>query len=108
MRIIKGTQGPVDELTVLTVCGVGMGTSLILRMTAEKVFDDLGVRARVTATDASSARSMPADIVIGQELHTAEFEKLVPVVVTVDNFLDTEEMRRRILAGLEQAGWLVS
>jgi PTS system ascorbate-specific IIB component len=108
MQLIKGTQGPVDELTVLTVCGVGMGTSLILRMTAEKVFDELGLRARVTATDASSARSMPADIVIGQELHTSEFEGKVPVVVTVDNFLDTDEMRRRLLAAMEGAGWLVA
>jgi len=105
---VTNSQGPVDELTVLTVCGVGMGTSLILRMTAEKVFDELGLRARVTATDASSARSMPADVVIGQELHTAEFEGRVPVVVTVDNFLDTDELRRRLLAAMDGAGWLVA
>ena len=108
MQIIKGTQGPVDELTVLTVCGVGMGTSLILRMTAEKVFDELGLRARVTATDASSARSMPADVVIGQDMHTSEFEGLVPVVVAVDNFLNTDEMRRKLLAAMDGAGWLVT
>jgi PTS system ascorbate-specific IIB component len=108
MQLTKGNQGPVDELTVLTVCGVGMGTSLILRMTAEKVFSELGLRARVTATDASSARSMPADVVIGQELHTAEFEGRVPVVVAVDNFLDTTEMRTKLLAAMEGAGWLVA
>ncbi len=105
---VTNPKGPVDELSVLTVCGVGMGTSLILRMTAEKVFDELGLRARVTATDASSARSMPADVVIGQELHTAEFEGRVPVVVTVDNFLDTDELRRRLLAAMDGAGWLVA
>ena len=108
MPVIKGTQGPVDELTVLTVCGVGMGTSLILRMTAEKVFAELGLRARVTATDASSARSMTPDILIGQELHTCEFEGRVPVIVTVDNFLDTDEMRRKLLAAMDGAGWLVT
>jgi hypothetical protein len=51
---------------------------------------------------------MPADVVIGQELHTSEFEGKVPVVVTVDNFLDTDEMRRRLLAAMEGAGWLVT
>ena len=108
MEVIKGTQGPVDELTVLTVCGVGMGTSLILRMTAEKVFSELGLRARVTATDASSARSMPADVVIGQDMHASEFKGLVPVVVAVDNFLDTDEMRRKLLTAMDGAGWLVT
>jgi PTS system ascorbate-specific IIB component len=108
MQVTTKNHGPLDELTVLTVCGVGMGTSLILRMTAEKVFSELGLRARVTATDASSARSMPADIVIGQELHTSEFEGRVPVVVAVDNFIDTEEMRRKLLAAMEGAGWLVA
>ena len=33
MSIRKGVD---DELEVLTVCGVGMGTSLILRMTAAR------------------------------------------------------------------------
>jgi PTS system ascorbate-specific IIB component len=98
-------KGVDDELQVLTVCGVGMGTSLILRMTAEAVFADLGLRARVLATDVSSAHGMPADIVIGQEMHTGEFVGHVPVVVTVRNFIDKAELREKLLAGLEAMGW---
>jgi ascorbate PTS system EIIB component len=59
-----------DPLQVLTVCGVGMGSSLMLRMTAEDVFKRLGVRAKVEATDVSSARSMSPDVIIGQGMHT--------------------------------------
>lgn len=99
-------RGVDDELRVLTVCGVGMGSSLILRLTAEEVFADLGLRARVEATDTSSARSMPADIVIGQAMHTAELEGLAPAVVAVDNFLDTEELKARLVARMTELGWL--
>jgi PTS system ascorbate-specific IIB component len=95
-----------EDLEVITVCGVGMGTSLIMRMTAEEVFKGLGVRAHVLATDVSSARGMPADMLIGQAMHTEEFVgRSGPVVVTVENFIDKTEMREKILAGLEAAGW---
>lgn len=103
-----GRKGVEDELEVLTVCGVGMGSSLILRMTAEEVFKQLGLRAHVTATDVSSARGMRADIIIGQAMHTVEFEGRVPVVVTIANFLDKDEMRARLVAAMEAAGWMAA
>lgn len=98
-------KGVEDELQVLTVCGVGMGSSLILRMTAEEVFKQLGLHAHVTATDVSSARGMPADMLIAQEMHAMEFEGKVPIVISVTSFLDKDEMRDKIVAAMEAAGW---
>lgn len=98
-------KGVEDELQVLTVCGVGMGTSLILRMTAEEVFKQLGLRAHVTATDVSSAHGMPADMLIAQEMHAMEFEGKVPIVISVISFLDKDEMRDKIVVAMEAAGW---
>ena len=102
---MPGRKGVDDELQVLTVCGVGMGTSLIMRLTAEEVFKELGIRAHVLATDVSSAHGMPADMLIGQEMHTGEFVGHVPMVVTVRNFINKAEMREKILAAMEAAGW---
>ena len=95
-----------DPLRVLTVCGVGMGSSLMLRMTAEEALKDLGVAAKVEATDVSSARSMNADVIIGQGLHTGEFEGVAPVVVTVTNFMDKNALREQLAERLQEAGWL--
>ncbi|MGZ4189387.1 MAG: PTS sugar transporter subunit IIB, partial [Actinomycetota bacterium] len=69
------------------------------------VFKELGLRAHVLATDVSSARGMKADIFIAQELHTPEFEGLFPVVISVKNFIDKKEMREKIAAAMEKAGW---
>jgi len=102
---MSGRKGVDEELEVVTVCGVGMGTSLIMRMTAEEVLKELGLRAHVQAMDVSSARGMHADMVIGQAMHTEEFQGRFPAVVTVENFIDKAEMREKILAGLEAAGW---
>jgi|SRR5690348_12437910 PTS system ascorbate-specific IIB component len=102
---MSGRKGVDEDLEVVTVCGVGMGTSLIMRMTAEEVLKELGVRAHVQAMDTASARGMHADMLIGQAMHTEEFQGRFPAVVTVENFIDKTEMREKLLVGLEAAGW---
>jgi PTS system ascorbate-specific IIB component len=102
---MSGRKGVDEDLEVVTVCGVGMGTSLIMRMTAEEVLKELGVRAHVQAMDTASARGMHADMLIGQAMHTEEFQGRFPAVVTVENFIDKTEMRDKLLVGLEAAGW---
>ncbi|HSV92641.1 MAG TPA: hypothetical protein VLH81_06180 [Desulfobacterales bacterium] len=53
-----------ERLSVVTVCGVGMGSSLILKMTAEAVFRELGIPVRVENTDLPGLRGMRPDVVL--------------------------------------------
>lgn len=96
----------LGPLKVLAVCGLGMGTSLILRMTAETVFSRLGIDAEVQNTDISTARGTDADVIIGQGMHVIELEGLARVVVTIDDFIDDVALEERLRPALEQAGWL--
>lgn len=95
-----------EPLHILTVCGVGMGSSLILKMTAEDALRDLGVSAKVENTDISSARGMSPDVVIGQGMHTGDIADLAPIVLTVDNFLDKEGLTASLRERLGEQGWL--
>ncbi len=88
------------------MCGVGMGSSLILKMTAEEALRRIGVDARVEHADLSSARSMPADVIIGQDLHTEELAGQAPVVVAVTNFVDTDGLERQLRERFAEQGWL--
>ncbi len=99
------TQRP-DPMKILTVCGVGMGSSLMLRMTVEDVLKKMGVKAKVEATDVSSARGMQADAIVGQGMHTEEFEGRAPVVVTVTNFMDKDALQTQLTEAFENQGWL--
>ncbi|WP_439258010.1 PTS sugar transporter subunit IIB [Lonepinella sp. BR2271] len=49
-------------IKILAVCGFGVGSSMVLRMTLEKVAKELGIDAVVDNTDLSSAKSMSADV----------------------------------------------
>jgi len=94
------------QLKVLAVCGLGMGTSLILRMTAETVFSRLGIDAVVENTDISTARGTVADVIIGQGMHIIELGGLAPVSVTIDDFIDDVVLEERLRPALEEQGWL--
>lgn len=99
-------KGIDEPIRAITVCGVGMGSSLMLRMTAEKAFGELGVKARVEATDLSSAKSMAADVILGQDMHTEQFAGAAPVVIAVSNFMDSEDLKRKLEGPLREQGWL--
>ena len=79
-------------MKILTVCGLGQGTSLILRMTVEDVLRKMGIQADVENTDVSSANSVNADlIVLSQDLANTLGDVNADVVV-VNNYFDEDEV----------------
>lgn len=94
------------ELRVLAVCGAGMGSSLILRTTAEAALADLGIAATMDHTDVSSARSATADVVVAQATYLDELGDLAPVMVPIDSFVDRKHVEQRLADALRKQGWL--
>lgn len=96
-----GSHGPLD---VLAVCGAGMGSSLILRTTAEKAFERMGIDATLRHTDVGSARGEHPDIVIAQQTYLEELGDIAPVMVSIDNFINVDHVEGRILDALKKEG----
>lgn len=65
----------MEKLTILFVCGAGLGSSFAAQMSTEDVLTKLGVEAKLDHTDISSARSMNADLIITAENFRSQFEK---------------------------------
>ncbi|EUJ17296.1 PTS sugar transporter subunit IIB [Listeria kieliensis] len=83
-------------MKILTVCGLGQGTSLILRMNVENVLREMEVEADVEHIDVSAARSMSADIVVtSQELAETLGETSAKVVI-VNNYFDNAEIKQAL------------
>lgn len=94
-----------NPVKVLCVCGLGMGSSLILRMTVETAVNRMRLNAEIDHTDLSSARSMEPDVVVGQGMHTDELEGVAPVIVSVDDFLDDAVVEEKLRAAFSAVGW---
>ena len=49
-------------MKILAVCGFGVGSSMVLKMTIDKVIKELGLTATAENTDLSTAKATPADV----------------------------------------------
>lgn len=84
-------------MKILTVCGLGMGSSLILKMNVETVLRKLGYSASVEHMDVSSAASASADLVITHTEFVSGLSHLPCPVVVVNNYIDQQEIEHALL-----------
>ncbi|WP_058234732.1 PTS sugar transporter subunit IIB [Devriesea agamarum] len=85
-------------MKIIAVCGMGIGTSIILKMTIDRAINDLGVDADVEAADISSARGAAAmaDLVLtSAELADALGDVDTPIEVITD-FTDVDAVKAAI------------
>lgn len=81
-------------MKILAVCGMGLGTGLLLRMQAEKALKQLGVKADVEVADIGTARALAAtaDLIITSAELAQQLGGVKPRIVTITNFIDLNEM----------------
>jgi PTS system ascorbate-specific IIB component len=92
-------------MRILTVCGMGLGTGLLLRMNTEAALARIGVDdAQVEVADIATAKGMGAgyDMVLtSSELA----EQLGPVkgrLITIHNFIDKAEIESKLREALNR------
>lgn len=100
----RSSSSRPGTLDVLAVCGAGMGSSLILRTTAEKAFERMGLDAALRHTDVGSARGERPDMVIAQQTYLEDLGEIAPVMVPIENFINVDHVEGRIRDALEQEG----
>ena len=93
-------------MRILAVCGMGVGSSLLLKMNAEKALRQLGIQADVDMAEIGLARSASTsyDLI----LTTAELADLLvgvkTPIVTIRNFISVQEMVDSLGAVLGRPG----
>jgi PTS system ascorbate-specific IIB component len=81
-------------MKILAVCGLGMGTSLILRMNIEEVLAAEGVSAEVEHSDASSANGEKCDYIVTTREIAGSLTNPQGEIIILDNFIDKDEIRK--------------
>lgn len=85
-------------MKILAVCGFGCGSSMILRLSIEKVLLELGVNAEVENTDLSGARVGDSDLILTSEEFKKELENDIDTpIITVFKYVDTEEIKNKLI-----------
>ncbi len=93
------------ELYILTVCGLGTGTALFLKMQVSKVVRELGYSARVETADASQAKNIRCDIIVT----APDLAKMLrsqgayaKEIVEIKNYMNKQEMKEKLKAAIDR------
>ena len=81
---------------------MGIGTSVLLKMNAEKVLQDLGIEADIEAADIGVARgaAQTAEIVLTSEELAPEIGDVPAEVIVIENFFDLDEIHKKLSAAV--------
>lgn len=88
-------------MKILCVCGLGQGTSLILRMNVETVLKELGVEADVEHMDVSSASGTAADHIVTSNELAQSLTGTDANLIIVNNYFDQEEIKTALQENLK-------
>jgi PTS system ascorbate-specific IIB component len=88
-------------MKIIAVCGMGIGTSVLLKMNAEKVLRQLELEATVEATDVKTARaSRDAQIILTTPDLVGELKGLPSEIIAIEHFFDLEEITEKLSKAL--------
>jgi ascorbate PTS system EIIB component len=77
----------------LAVCGFGVGSSMVLRLTIEKACKQRDIECEVENTDLSSAKGMAADAIFTSHEFADELKRSMKCpIYPIKRYMDKEEV----------------
>lgn len=89
-------------MKIITVCGLGMGSSLILKMTVEKVTKAIGLDCDVQHWDMGTIKGVEHDLIISSKDLQDSFPSSITKVVFVNNIIDENEILEKLTLFLKK------
>ncbi|MGX7107413.1 PTS sugar transporter subunit IIB [Hutsoniella sourekii] len=93
-------------MLINTVCGNGLGSSLILKINVDKVLGELGVNATVETTDVSSVVSSSADLFVTTTQFESNMQGLNAPVIYVNNVTELKDLKEKLNNYFKEKGEL--
>lgn len=82
-------------LKIYTVCGNGIGSSIMLKMKIEEICKEHGIEADVESTDFSSAQGKEADLIITVKEFAQQFDN--KKVAVVRSYIDKRKIEQDVI-----------
>lgn len=84
-------------MEIITVCGMGLGTSMMVKLSIDKILKEEGISAKVNPVDLGSFKSAQADIVVAPKNMERQVSGTSADIVLLNNLTDSTEIREKLL-----------
>lgn len=91
-------------MKIATVCGSGVGSSLMLRLYTQQILSDEGIEAEVDASDVTSISPQAYDIIITTSTFSGNLRGAENKIVEINNLMDKENLKKQLLQKIEELG----
>ncbi|WP_028263801.1 PTS sugar transporter subunit IIB [Atopobium fossor] len=82
---------------LVTVCGAGVGSSMMLRLFAQQILDAEGIEAEVDASDIGSVDPSAYDALITTSDFADALRETETPIIRIDNMMDKAFLREQLL-----------
>ena len=93
----------MKKLRIMTVCGFGLGSSMILKITLDGVLKENNISAETFCADSTTAIGESYDVVFTSKEMSHMFKNVTKPVVVIENFLSKSEIINKGLEIVKQA-----
>ena len=91
----------MEKPRIMVVCGFGLGSSMVLKLTLDGVLKEEELQADTFCSDELSAKGEKFDMVFTSKEMSKLFKDSDKPVVVITNFLSKDEVREKGLAVLQ-------
>ncbi|MGG5314699.1 PTS sugar transporter subunit IIB [Enterococcus sp. AZ072] len=84
-------------IKVVTVCGAGVGSSMMMRLFAQQILDAEGIEAEVDASDIGSVDPNNYDILITTSDFAETLRETSAKIIRIDNMMDKAYLKNQLL-----------
>jgi len=91
-------------MRIATLCGMGFGTSMMLKLFIEDILKEIGMKAEILPWDLGTYKGQKADIVIApldMKMHLTDSEAKV---ILMKSLVDRKELREKLVPVLQELG----
>lgn len=89
-------------MKILTVCGMGMGTSLMLLMEIKSLAKKNGLNVDGEAVDLGSAKGTKCDLIVASKEIADELSGVSCEVIGIRNIIDNHEIEEKVIPAIRR------
>ena len=89
-------------IKIVTVCGAGVGSSMMLKVYASEIIEAEGIEAKVDSSDVSSINPSEPDILITTSDFSDVLRNVEAEVIRIDNLTDKEQLKEKLLPAIKK------
>lgn len=88
-------------MKIATLCGMGFGTSMMLKLFIDDILKSEGIKAEVIPWDLGSFKGQQVDVIVAPTDMESHLRSSPGKVVLIRNLVDKAEIKEKVLAAIQ-------